>query len=153
MCATTDHASAFETLLEAEGPRAALGYLNGLTEFRYTGVFRFEREVLCVYYFDREQPAQSSIAAIPMAATYCSYVRRGNGVFTTADALLDPRLQDHAARRDVRAYCGVPVFDPAGAFLGTLCHFDNLPRDPRQIDLGLMQEVARCLGRGGRLPL
>lgn len=151
--AAADIAARFERLLESEGPHAALVYVNGLTDYRCTGVFRFEDEVLCVYYVDREQPEQTSIAAIPIEATYCCYVRLSSGVFTTADALADPRLTDHAARASVRAYCGVPVFGPDGEFLGTLCHFDDRPRDPERIDQALMQRIAWRLGRSGRLPL
>ncbi len=150
---TIEVAASFERILDAEGPRAALIYLNSLTDYRYSGVFRFENEVLGVYYYDRDQPEQTTLAAIPISATYCCYVRRSSGLFTTADALLDARLEDHPARQDVRAYCGVPVFGPGDLFLGTLCHFDAVPRDPARLDLVLMQRAAKRLGRDGRLPI
>lgn len=79
-------------------------------------------------------------------------MRDGNGVFTTADALADPRLSEHVARQVVRGYCGVPVIDAEGALLGTLCHYDTVPRDPGQIDFELMVQVASTLASGGHVP-
>lgn len=143
--------AAFDRLLADDGPRAALRYLNGLTEYRFTGVFRFEQAVIGVFYFDREQPDVAAIPAIPLEASYCSYVRRANGLFTTADAMLDPRLTMHPARAEVRGYCGSPVFDPEGNLLGTLCHFDVEPRDPTLIDSDLLQQAASRLGSSGLL--
>jgi hypothetical protein len=40
------------------------------------------------------------------------------------DSLADPRLEIHAARDTVRAYCAVLLRYADGGRLGTLCHFD-----------------------------
>jgi len=52
----------------------------------------------------------------------------------------------------VRAYGGVPLLDAEGTLLGTLCHYDLLPRDPAQVDLELMLAVASTLALGGFVP-
>lgn len=143
----------FESTLQREGLRAALASLLLRTDYRFIAIFRFEGgKAAAAAFFDRDNPAQSTADEVPDTATYCCYVRDGNGVFTTADALVDPRLSEHVARQVVRAYCGVPIMDAEGALLGTLCHYDTVPRDPGQIDLELMVQVASALASGGHVP-
>jgi GAF domain-containing protein len=101
---------------------------------------------------DRENPDELRSAEVPDTATYCCYVRDARGIFTTANALLDERLATHAARGDILAYCGVPVMDAEGQLLGTLCHYDVVPRDPQQLDLALLIEAASTLARGAHVP-
>ena len=64
----------------------------------------------------------------------------------------DARLADHPARDTVRAYCGVPIMTSEGEVLGTLCHYDLVPRDFDQINLELMLMVSSFIAREGRLP-
>ena len=70
----------------------------------------------------------------------------------TAHAMLDPRTEGHPARETVSAYCGVPVMDPERNILGTLGHYDLVPRDPEQVDIDLMIQVASTLAHGNLLP-
>lgn len=150
---TAEAFATFQQTLQARGPREALVYLNGLTDYRYTGVFRFDAGFAhSLYYVDRVNPEVHSIPGIPENATYCCYVRDSRGQFTTLDALIDERLDDHPARQEVRGYCGIPVLDPEGVLLGTLCHFDEMPRDSTQIDLDLLLQVASELARHGQVP-
>ncbi len=103
-------------------------------------------------FFDRENPEVQHLDEVPADATYCCYVRDSGGAFTTANALLDERLKGHAAQATVLSYCGVPVMDSAGTLIGTLCHYDLVPRDPAQIDMALMLRVASELAYGQHVP-
>lgn len=151
---TTKEAFAkFDRILRTKGARDALGYLVGLSSYRFIGIFRFENgKANAAIHYDRENPAQTSAQEVPDTATYCCFVRDSRGVFMTANAMADPRLLEHPARAAVAAYCGVPVMDPEGVLLGTLCHYDLVPRDPEQLDLALIVEVASTLARGGLVP-
>ena len=42
--------------------------------------------------------------------------------------------------------------DPEGVLIGTLCHYDVVPRDLQQIDMELMVQVASTLAYGGHVP-
>ena len=148
----TDEAFArFSDTLEAAGLRAALAYLLGLTDYRFIAIFRFaEGRANAAVFYDRENPDVWAVDEVSASATYCCYARDARGVFKTADAMLDPRLAGHVAREVVQSYCGVPVMTAEGEILGTLCHYDLVPRDPEQVDLMLMLQVAsrlvqRCL--------
>ena len=59
--------------------------------------------------------------------------------------LLDPRAPTGSSsdeRQVLRAYCGVPIVSAAGRLLGTLCHYDAVPRDPAQLDVDLLAQVS-----------
>ncbi|HEY6135706.1 MAG TPA: GAF domain-containing protein [Rubrivivax sp.] len=143
----------FQTRLDSAGLRHALSDILMATDYRYIGIFRFDNGMAnSVVHYDRQNPEVLDTSEVLDTATYCCYVRDSQGAFTTADALQDPRLGAHPARGAVRAYCGVPIMDDAGAILGTLCHYDDVPRDPRQIDLELMIQVAAFLARDHTLP-
>ena len=143
----------FSRTLQASGVRAALAYLLGLTDYRFISIFQFENgQANAAVYYDRENPQVLGVDEVPDTATYCCYVRDSGGAFMTANAMQDPRLEHHPARASVSAYCGVPVMDPEGVLIGTLCHYDVVPRDLQQIDMELMVQVASALAYGGHVP-
>ncbi len=143
----------FSRTLSSSGLRPALAYLLSLTDYRFIAIFRFENgKANAAVYVDRENPEVLGVAEVPEQATYCCFVRDSGGVFMTADSMQDPRVEGHVARAAVRAYCGVPVMDAEGAMMGTLCHYDVVPRDPKQIDLELMVQVASALAYGDHVP-
>lgn len=149
----TQHFDQFAGILASSGPRVALAYVLGLSEYRFIGIFRFkDGKANAALHYDRANPAVTAGTEVPDTATYCCYVRDGNGLFTTANALTDPRLTRHPAREAVLAYCGIPILRPDGDLLGTLCHYDVVPRDPGQLDLNLLMQVASKLEQGGHVP-
>ena len=56
------------------------------------------------------------------------------------------------ARDTVPSYCGIPIVDPEGELIGTLCHYDLVPRDPESLDLELLLQVSSALARSGLIP-
>ncbi len=143
----------FQAILHASGVRDSLAYLVGLTDYRFIGIWRFQDgKADAAVHFDKENPGTLRAQEVAENATYCCYVRDSQGAFKTAHALLDPRTEGHPAREAVPTYCGVPVMDSSGVLLGTLCHYDLVPRDPEQIDLELMFAVASALAQGGHIP-
>lgn len=150
---TAEAFAAFERALHGSGARAALAYLVSLTSYRFIGIFRFSGGMAnAAIHYDRENPELNSIDAVPESATYCCFVRDRRGSFTTVDALEDPRVADHVARAAVRAYCGVPVMDAEGQLLGTLCHYDVVPRNADELDMPLLLQAASTLALGHHVP-
>ena len=150
---TAEAFAAFERALHGSGARAALAYLVSLTRYRFIGTFRFSGGMAnAAIHYDRENPDLTRIDAVPESATYCCFVRDSKGSFTTVDALEDPRLAQHVARDAVRAYCGVPVMDAEGRLLGTLCHYDQVPRNADELDMPLLLQAASALALGGHVP-
>jgi GAF domain-containing protein len=122
-------ARAFAAKLSTDDVHALLKYLNGLTDYRFTGVYRFEKDwVVSVALWDRENPQLSIGADVKMKESYCWLTGLGDTSYIIEDAPNDPRLAGHAARDDVRAYASVLLRDRTGKPWGTLCHFDFQPR-------------------------
>lgn len=143
----------FTTMLDAGGLRPALRYLLGLTDYRFIALYRFQDGMAnAAVHVDRDNPDVLQAHEVPASATYCCFVRDSRGLFSTADAMSDPRLASHVAREVVKAYSGVPVMTPEGEILGTLCHYDLVPRDPRQVDLPLMLQVSSLLAQRDLVP-
>lgn len=120
---------AFEPALVERNLRTLLGYLNGLTNHRFTGVYRFEPGwVMSVALWDRDNPEQSLGANVKMKESYCWLTGLGTDNYIIEDAWTDPRLNGHAARDEVRSYIAVVLRDCGQTPWGTLCHFDFAPR-------------------------
>ena len=145
--------SVFSKLLASDGLRAALYSLLRRTDYRFISIFRFkDGKATSAVHVDREDLSLLQASEVPDTATYCCYVRDGNGAFVTADTLADTRTEGHPAREAVRAYCGIPLVDAEGGFIGTLCHYDLVPRDPAQLDVALLAQVAAAIAASGLVP-
>ena len=133
-------------ILRSDGVRAALIYVNGLTEHRFSALYQFHDDALRnLYFYDRENPEIESTDEIPVTASYCVFLRDSGMLFHTSDALRDGRVRTHPKREQVQAYCGVPVLDAAGKLFGSVCHFDIQPRVIADEDVDLMEAVALLL--------
>ena len=143
----------FASLLATDGLRAALYAVLRQSDYRFISIFRFRNgKATSTVHVDREDLRVTQAAEVDDTATYCSHVRGAKGAFVTADAGVDPRTSVHPARDAVRAYCGIPIFEPDGTLLGTLCHHDVVPRDPDQLDLALLLQVSSAIAQSGLVP-
>ena len=120
---------AFEQTLQEQGLFGALRYLNSTTEYRFTGIYRFEPDwVRSVLLHDRGNPHLQVGKDVPFLDSYCMLTARDGDACTIEDARSDPRLVSHAARESVLSYYAVHLMNPDGRSWGTLCHFDFIPR-------------------------
>lgn len=129
-------ALAFTPELVDRNVRTLLRILNGRTNHRFTGVYRFEPGwVVSVALWDREKPDLEIGADVKMKESYCWLTGLGESSYVIEDACADARLDGHAAQHDVRAYAAVLLRDRSARPWGTLCHFDFEPRqtDPRAL--------------------
>lgn len=118
----------FRAALSAYGLYDALGVLNATCEFRFTGVYRFERDmVINVVLYDRENPGLKIGEDVRLHESYCRMTAVAGDRCTIEDSRADPRLTEHAARDAVQSYGAVLLKGSQGGPLGTLCHFDVRP--------------------------
>lgn len=150
---TSESFMQFRESFETKGLRAAMTTLLALSDYRFIGIWRFRdgRSAAAVHY-DSANPTQERADEVPESATYCTMVRDARRPFSTPDSTQDPRLADHPARDVVKTYCGVPLMNSEGQVLGTLCHYDLVPRDPEQINVELMLMVASFIALNNHLP-
>ncbi len=124
-----DVIKAFERTLQEQGLFGALRYLNSTTEYRFTGIYRFESTwVRSILLFDRGNPHLQIGKDVPLQDSYCMLTAQDGVSCTIEDARSDSRLLGHTARESVLSYYAVHLGNPEGRSWGTLCHFDFVPR-------------------------
>lgn len=139
---------ALEAAIASEGVHAGLQLLNARAPHRFTGIYRSDPPLLRnVQLFDRENPALEVGTDMPLRETYCSITSAHAAPFSTEDARTDERLREHPARESTVSYCGVPLLDPTGETVGTLCHFDVVPRPIPHSEIAVLQAAAPIILR------
>ncbi len=81
----------------------------------------------------------------PRASSFCTHAILQSAATIVGDARDDPRFADNPHVLDnpnVRFYAGQPIGAPSGEAVGTLCVFDNLPRDAAKFDAEALRELA-----------
>lgn len=81
---------------------------------------------------------------IPREFSSCEIAAREGEPLVVGDAAEDARFADFPLVRagGVRFYAGYPLRAPQGHFVGALCVFDPEPRDPEDVDVALLRELA-----------
>jgi GAF domain-containing protein len=121
-------AEKFKVTLKANGLGAAMRWLNDRVPYRYTAIFAFDGEMLRnICLVDKDDSNITHCSDQPITDSYCMYILRSRERFNVEQALLDKRVAQHPKRPSVQCYYGIPLFDPQGKMLGTVCHFDSMP--------------------------
>jgi len=79
---------------------------------------------------------------------FCDYAIKADTVFVVEDATKDARFCNNPLVTDdpqIRFYAGVPVREPGGFKVGSLCITDNKPRKISREDLGVLEDLAGIL--------
>lgn len=141
---TNDPAIRILDALRLDGLHAALRLLNERTPHRFTGIFRYDGEMLRnVILFDVQDPETRRGGDIPMEASYCALLPATNsGAFDFNDPHHDPIATSRAQMTPVVSYCGVLLVDPDGQPFGSLCHYDLKPCQTRISDLDMLRALA-----------
>ncbi len=127
----------FSDLLRQRGLLEAMRLLNARTSHRYTGVFRFDGEMLrCVALVDKWDASVTCRDDVPLDKAYCAHLHRTGEAVRVDYGPTDARFP-WMQQSPFVSYCGAVISDPHGEHWGALCHFD----------------VARCEALGAELPL
>jgi GAF domain-containing protein len=79
---------------------------------------------------------------------FCAHAILQNDIFEIPDACEDPRFADNplvTGPPHVRFYAGVPLIEPAGLPLGTLCVIDHKPRKLTQRQREQLRHLAQSI--------
>jgi hypothetical protein len=128
----------FAGLLQSRGLHAALDMLNSRTPHRYTGVYRYDGDMLRnVLLFDRWDEAVRGGPDAPMAQTFCAIVPGAGATLEVVDGRADERFP-WMHENPVVSYCGALIRDRLGQVFGTVCHFDLRPCEAGSSQLPLL---------------
>jgi hypothetical protein len=128
--------------LESGGIHEALRYLNSRTPHRFSGIYRYDGEILRnEALFDRDAPDVRRGDDVPMADAYCAIVGERRVPLEFGDIHTEYRITIKPGS-SVVSYCGVLIESEDGAPFGTLCHFDLLPCEERINDIPLLEATA-----------
>ncbi|MBW0148119.1 sensor domain-containing phosphodiesterase [Marinobacter arenosus] len=84
----------------------------------------------------------------PRSVAFCDHAIRQDKLFVVEDATRDPRFRNNPLVTDephIRFYAGMPVREPSGFKLGTLCIIDDQPRKYTEIDLDVLRTLASLI--------
>lgn len=84
----------------------------------------------------------------PRNIALCDHAVRENQLFVVPDARRDPRFADNPLVTDephIRFYAGVPIREPTGYPVGTLCILDPRPRNANKLDFGVLRSLAALI--------
>lgn len=136
--------AAFNTRLE-DGLRAGLLFLNARTPHRFTGVYRFDAEMLrSVALVDKWDATVMRGEDVPLAQAYCAHLHETGEAVDIPDGRIDRRFPSMQAS-SVLSYCGAVINDGQGARWGALCHFDTLRCESRNSELPMLVAAAALL--------
>lgn len=135
----------FARRLAESGLRAGLSFLNKRTPHRYTGVFRFDGDMLRnVALVDKWDISVDHGNDVPLEAAYCAHLHRTGEPLDVANGAADPRVP-WMKGSPVVSYCGSVIPDAAGNPWGALCHFDSAPCDTKNSDMPLIVAAAKII--------
>ena len=120
----------FRAVVSAGGLRAGMRWLNARVPYRYSAIFAFHGDTLRnVCLVDKENQSITRCDDQPITESYCLYIHRSGERFAVEEARADPRVDGHPKRYVCQCYYGIPLHGANGKLLGTVCHFDPLPRN------------------------
>ena len=82
----------------------------------------------------------------PRDISFCGYTILSNDIFTVSDATEDERFATNplvTSHPNIRFYAGVPLTNPEGYALGTLCVIDSKPRELTDEQVEALRSLAR----------
>ena len=140
-----EQTAALRNVLASQGVLPGLALLNDRTDYRYTGIYKFDGDVMrAVHVFDRLAEHRTWLRAVPLNRSFCRYVLQ-QGEFVTASASQDRRLGSHPYDGLVESYYGRLLERADGTPYGTFIHFDMEPRLIAARELGFLQEAVPLL--------
>ena len=106
-----------EKVLDAEGVRGAVRYLNSSVPHHDPAVYEITEQILHnLYIFDKLNPKLKPIEDTPISESYCELVLRTSAPVKIVNAWADVMTRSHNAFPKAKAYCRYPLRIQTAAF-------------------------------------
>ncbi|MES2360837.1 MAG: GAF domain-containing protein [Pseudomonadota bacterium] len=146
---TSDPYQSLQDVLQKQGLKAGLAFLNERVPHRFTAIYRLDNMLLRqVELVDKGgSPVDvAALEAIPLETSFCQFVL-SDGQFTTSQSASDSRLDGHPYQGVVDSYIGLPLQGDGDKLFGTFCHFDFCEQPVNDEEFAFLQRVVRLLPR------
>jgi GAF domain-containing protein len=140
----------FTDILNKQGLKAGLLWLNGRVPHRWTAIYRLDDVVMSnKHIVDKQnEPDLGPLAAVPVKDSFCQFaIRDGEFVKENTGTDDDARLNGHPYKGVVNSYVGLPLMLGTDNLYGTFCHFDMTDHKISDSEFQFLQRVARILPR------
>ncbi|PAV24938.1 hypothetical protein CF392_13515 [Tamilnaduibacter salinus] len=90
----------------------------------------------------------TTLSETPRAISFCDHTIRENRLFVVPDTWQDRRFRDNplvVGEPYIRFYAGVPIREPTGSRIGTLCLLDSQPRDPDTLAFDVLRNLGALM--------
>lgn len=89
----------------------------------------------------------AGVRETPLSHSMCRYAVATGEPLVVEDARVDPVLHDHPAVTDgmLVSYAGIPLIDPAGLAIGTLCVWDDKPHQWSTSHVQILDDLAHIV--------
>lgn len=88
------------------------------------------------------------VSETPRSMAFCDYAIRQDKLLVVEDAMQDPRFRTNplvTGTPHIRFYAGMPVREPSGFKIGSLCIIDDKPRQFNEVDLDVLRTLATLI--------
>ena len=134
--------SEFWSIVRSRGLHDGLRFLNARTPHRYTGIYRYDGDMLRnVYLYDQFEPSARKGDDVKLTDAYCAIVGERRSPVEFADINEEESI-DVKPGSAVVSYCGALITDDHGEPFGTLCHYDTKPSQARLSDAPILAAIA-----------
>ena len=135
------------------------GLLDSDTDPSYDGIVSMAVEALGVsaaaislvddhrQFFKSVLGLPDGVRETPMSRSVCRYAVATGKPLVVEDARAHPMLHDHPAVADgtLVSYAGIPLIDPAGLAIGTLCVWDDKPHQWSTSHVQILDDLAHIV--------
>lgn len=88
------------------------------------------------------------VSETPRSVAFCDYAIQQDKALVVEDATKDPRFNTNplvTGAPFIRFYAGMPIREPSGFKIGTICIIDDSPRQFTEIDLDILRSLASII--------
>ncbi|MEQ6248701.1 ATP-binding protein [Sulfitobacter sp. HNIBRBA3233] len=88
-----------------------------------------------------------TVRDIPIEESICQYVQVSQKTVAIPDLLEDARTRenDFVIQNGLRSYLGSPIHTVSGKVIGAVCCMSDSPREWTQHEVGILEDMARCV--------
>ena len=137
--------SNFQAVLQKQGLKAGLVFLNERVPHRFSSIYRLGHESLRrLAFVDKLGSSDPTLAEIPFKDSFCEKAVQ-DGHLVVTDSATDERIQGSPNPAGLASYVGLPLAAAPGELIGTFCHYDVCSRPISDEEFLFLEQAAKVL--------